>query len=656
MISDLYADDALAAARDAVRNPRQAPPQPRRTSVWQDIGNFATAIPRGVSEAAVQVGATLADTAAALRYMGNATPAQRKAMDSGGLPVEAFSSETGDNLREFGRMYRPDAETAHWSEQVLYGFARGATKIVGGAVAAGPAGVLAAGLEEGVTQADELRMQGVGADARSKAGAVQGAGLALAALPLVGTTMGQTAALYVAGGPGGFVAQQALTREILQSAGHAKVAQEFDPFDPVGLAVASLVPAGFAAYGLRAQRLQRAAASLPADVRDVPGYRDATPAADAALAAPPAPFPSKPTATAQAARDYTPGSAIPDDVVDAAMVSQLAHARRASNPTADAGDLRAGFAHEAALARAEEQIAAGERVSVADVAPASAADVRAEPPPLPRITGADLVGRTFEELDAMHADAVAHNRDIDLQGIRRFFGDAVAKEAEGWTTRKREKWLMENVTDEADDWLQARYINDGLISEFRAAVNDFDPTSPAELGRSIAIRAKNIDEPGFFQTAEGVSVANAMKYAKAQGWDLDAVLSAMRGRAAEWAGNDAPELFARMFRESSPRARVGTDAAPAVQALPSPIATFAQNLREVARLVDEERAAADATARDAAPATPEPAAPTEPAPMRLADPAPPKPELPIDKEATERLVVSLRKRESVLNKLMECMA
>jgi len=107
---------------------------------------------------------------------------------------------------------------------------------------------------------------------------------------------------------------------------------------------------------------------------------------------------------------------------------------------------------------------------------------------------------------------------------------------------------------------------------------------------------------------------------------------------------------AQRFRQQSAAAE---SASPS---LTDPLTTFDQNLREAARLVDEERAAADATARDAAPATPEPAAPTEPAPMRLADPAPPKPELPIDKEATERLVVSLRKRESVLNKLMECMA
>ena len=235
---DFGVEDAQAAAPNYV-----APPKPK-TSAWADVGSFLTAAPRGVVEAAAQVMGTAADLAHALRYMRDATPAQNKEIALRGVPVEQFSSDLGDSLRDRGREFRPAPETASTAEQVLYGFARGASKIVAGAVAGGIPGVLAAGAEEGFTASDELRRQGVDADTRGKAGLVQGAGLALAALPAAGTTLKSTLALYAAGGPGGFMAQQALTREILQSAGYDKIGLGYDPTDPVGLAGIDRAAAG----------------------------------------------------------------------------------------------------------------------------------------------------------------------------------------------------------------------------------------------------------------------------------------------------------------------------------------------------------------------------------------------------------------------------
>jgi hypothetical protein len=129
------------------------------------------------------------------------------------------------------------------------------------------------------------------------------------------------------------------------------VAEQFDPLDPVGLAVASLLPAGFAWWGMRGQKLAAAAQSLP----DLPRADAGAPAPDAA------PFPSEPTAIARAVKLY------PDEVVDAARVAYQAEVRAASDP--GAGGMRTADAHEAALSRAEDQIARGDAVSVADVAP-----------------------------------------------------------------------------------------------------------------------------------------------------------------------------------------------------------------------------------------------------------------------------------------------
>lgn len=346
-----YEDDAIQALANSpvVAKPAAEP----KFSAWQ----MATAVPRGVNEALVQVAATGADVLGSIRSTALASPEQRRQMARTGAPIDSYSSEAGDELRKFGREFRPDPQTAHAAEQVVYGFSRGATKVIGGALAAGPLGVVAAGAEEAVTQADELRLQGVDYNTRVKAGAVQGAGLAIAALPVIGQTKLATAGLYAIGGPGGFIAQQALTREILQGAGYDKIGEQFDPFDPVGLAVATLLPAGFAAYGLRQQKLQRAAASLP----DLPPRADAVPPAEPAA---PVPIPSRLSPITEAVRAY------PTEAVDAARVVLLAERRAAANPGRD-DDIKAMDQHEAALSRAEDQIAAGEAVQVADVAPSA---------------------------------------------------------------------------------------------------------------------------------------------------------------------------------------------------------------------------------------------------------------------------------------------
>lgn len=663
MISDLYAEDALAAVNDAVRNPRKLPPAPRKTSVWQDIGNFATAIPRAVSEAAVRTAAVASDYADAFGQVGGAYPEimgvaptakQRQEGDQArarllGDGVD-MSSATGDTLREFGRAYRPDAETAHWSEQVLYGFARSATQLVAGAATMGPAGAMGAGLVEADAQAADLKEQGVGLGARTLAGGVQGAGLALAALPLVGSTMSQTAALYLVGGPGGFVAQQALTRKILQDAGHEKIGAQFDPFDPVGLAVASLVPAGFAAYGLRAQKLRRAADSLPANLRDVPGYRDAPPAAETA---PPAPFPGQRTATSLAARDYTPG--IPDDVVDAAMVTHLVRTRQAANPVADAADVRAAYAHEAALARAEDQIAAGERVSVADVAPAA-------PAPLidTRGTGLRFHG-TSREIASLADDYAMVGDSRNIYGAGFYTTDAIDAAAGYMKKGKGDSPSLYSVSESPQVKLfnMDAPLDDDMRSVLRSVVGDAD----YQGADSLIDGAKSLR--GWFDEFRAESQNFGLSRDSVQEvWDSVRTNLEERGfRGYEHTGGDKSKTKPHAVRIYwFPEADISIKPSSLDEFRGDPITTFAQNLREVARAVDQELAAADAVAREAAPVADATQARANDAEfMRLADEtaapdAPIKPEMPIDTAATERLIVTLRKRESVLNKLLECMA
>jgi len=269
-----------------------APPKPAgKGSTW---GGLLSAPLRGLGEASAQVLGTAADIGSAWRHARDATPEQRRAMDAGGVPVEQFSSDLGDSLRDRGREFRPDPMTAGIAEQLLYGFTRAGSKIVGGTLLAGPAGALAAGIEEGVSAADDLRREGVALEARSKVGVIQGAALAAAVLPVAGPTLKATAGLYLAGGPGGFIAQQAATRAVLKDAGYDEIAQRYDPLDPVGLALSALVPLPFAAWGaarnLRGPAPPKAAAA----------------AADASM---------PPAAVAE--------RAAPREVVDAAMVHNL---------------------------------------------------------------------------------------------------------------------------------------------------------------------------------------------------------------------------------------------------------------------------------------------------------------------------------------------
>lgn len=317
---DLRMDDTLRALPRTV-----APVVPeQKFSVW----GATTALPRSVLTASAEVMASASELAYA--------PFKRKSVDT---PAEAMRNDFADALRDRGREFAPDPQTASTAEQLIYGFGRAASKVVAGAVVAGPVGVLGAGLEEANTVSVDLADKGVDSDTRKRAAAVQGAGLALAVLPLVGQTLRATAALYVAGGPGAFVAQQALTRQIMQQGGYDKMAEQYDPFDPVGLAVSALVPLPFVALGVRGQRVARA---QQAERKFQAG-----------------PLPSEPAPVAAAVQAY------PAEVVDAARVMFGVERRQAST----LGDMSpaAMDLHEAALARAEAAVARGEPVQVADL-------------------------------------------------------------------------------------------------------------------------------------------------------------------------------------------------------------------------------------------------------------------------------------------------
>jgi hypothetical protein len=284
MLDDLYADETESIIKDRIARPANEPPAPGR-GFWAGVGATFSAPSKGIAAGEFEMVAHGADTFGAfghtsaaylsrtdpsLLFGGDTSPASvmsgwtqadetraqadisLKKLQSG----EAYSTELGSALRAASRKLMPDAFTANKAESILFGASRFISKAVGYSLVAGPAaGPVLMASDEGMTEADRLKAEGVDIGTRTKVGAIAGvsAGAAMA-LPIAGKTAVQTVGLYLAGGPLSFMAQQAASRAILQEADYTKVAQQYDPFDPVGLAVSTLIPLPFALHGYRAQR------------------------------------------------------------------------------------------------------------------------------------------------------------------------------------------------------------------------------------------------------------------------------------------------------------------------------------------------------------------------------------------------------------------
>ena len=252
---DAYQDSTDTALDVMAKLPQQeAAPKPKR-SAW-------TAIPRAVGAAVSELAGGALDMAGAFGQVqaayGGASPFDTKEQRLERLDLADRLKTDGIDWRtneaqgayKFARNLRPDPLTAGTAENIVFGLTKGLTKATGAGVALGPvAGAAVFGGSEGAVTADDLAEQGVDFETRAKVGGVTAAiNAAGMALPVAGQTLKQTVGLVVTGGPASFIAQQAASREILRNADYEKVAEQFDPLDPVGLTLATLLPAGFAAW------------------------------------------------------------------------------------------------------------------------------------------------------------------------------------------------------------------------------------------------------------------------------------------------------------------------------------------------------------------------------------------------------------------------
>lgn len=305
---DAYQDSTDTALRVMAARPLEPEaPTPKR-SAW-------TAPFRAVAAGAAEVAGNVMDTAGAFGQVSAAAGGLTPGFDpdqakNRNATVEAFDKlktegidwriDEGRQAYKFGADLRPDPLTAGAAENIVFVLTKGLTKAIGAAATLGPVGgATAFGASEGMTTAEDLATQGVDQETRTKVGAVVGAmSAAGVALPVAGKTLAQTAGLVVTGGPLSFMAQQQATRSILENADYGEIAKQYDPLDPVGLTIATLLPAGFAAY---AKRGGFKATTKP----------DAQPAAD------------------NAAATQETGIAATSEAIDAAMVQNLTAARDA---------------------------------------------------------------------------------------------------------------------------------------------------------------------------------------------------------------------------------------------------------------------------------------------------------------------------------------
>jgi hypothetical protein len=302
--------------------------------------------------------------------------AQRRKLLTTGID---YSNEAGDIFRQRARDIMPDPLTTHASAQIVAGLTDFMTQAVGYTATMGPAGAMLLGADVGMSESDRLKQQGVDLATRTKAGAVAGAVAGGSVImPMSGATALSRFAKGAAVGEASMIGQSAAEKVILEHAGYDKIANTFDPLDPVALAM-GLVPGALGAkFGkprapvpLRTEADMRAAAVLEPDRAALEAQQESSASnlreLEQAIAAEKDP---KNKVVLQGLLDHQRSVAAEvasnPDYVHAARVQQAATALERSRLT-PADDLAGAEAHVRAVETAMDQIGRGEPVRVTNI-------------------------------------------------------------------------------------------------------------------------------------------------------------------------------------------------------------------------------------------------------------------------------------------------
>jgi hypothetical protein len=276
MIDTLYQDSIDKSLDDQLQRPKSVAPPPPNPFTFSGIGKAATvgAVGGGAAQA-IGSGADIlgafgqvlgaSDVSSQGMFSGfrthgllsGPTPAERTQREQANTKIQTegvdYSSDGGDLFRQRADDLMPNPQTAHASEMIVAGVGKSVVKAIGHAALFGPAAPISFALDEGLTESDRLKHLGVDLETRTKVGAVTGA-VAGASLVLPVAAPGallKTTGLVTVAGPGGFVTQNIANHAILEHAGYKDLANQYDPLDPVGLALSTLVPAVFGYMGYR---------------------------------------------------------------------------------------------------------------------------------------------------------------------------------------------------------------------------------------------------------------------------------------------------------------------------------------------------------------------------------------------------------------------
>lgn len=397
MIDDLYQDGTDQVLADRVARPKPEPkpaPPGALSNLAGSIGGQARAgAARAIAGTADVLGAFGQVAGAYPEALGvNPTPEQKTQADAARKSLLAsgpnYTSETGQAFRDTAASWMPDAKTTGWASNIIGGLFGFGTELATGGLFAGPLSPLALGVTTGLDEAEKLRQEGVDLGTRTKAGFVTGA----ANTAMVAAPMGAATRLgaFVKGavvGEGTMVGQTAAVQTILRHDGYEKIASQYDPFDPALLAMGALpgvigaiVHGGAPGRGMPAKVLETPT-KTEADIKAAVQLSPAEQVASDAFEASPGNLAELRAAIAKE-KDPTNRAILEDelgrqtkqaaavqanpDLVRAARVVQAADATDATRLTHDT-DLAGANEHDAALARAHEQLSNGDRVDVSDI-------------------------------------------------------------------------------------------------------------------------------------------------------------------------------------------------------------------------------------------------------------------------------------------------
>lgn len=340
MWADMFPGETQAALADRVANPVAQPP--KEPGLWESAASLVvaplTGAARGLNESlrvsnrlmGMRAGGALQPRAGLLPGLPEPAAMRQERETSERRNAEVMSQ--GDEVFRAGAEYwRADSATANWASNFLHESGRVLAKVAGYSVMAGtPGAVVGTSLDEGMTQTLQLQDRGVDPATARSVGLTHGAFTGLAvAVPVVGKTAMQTAGLVAVSGPGAYMAESALSREILQRADYAAIASEFDPFDTTGL-LTSLVPGAAVGAAVHASRARGAGRGKGAEPVNESRVR---------------------------------GEPLPDEMVDAAQVQYQADAIQAAS-LGRVGDPEAMASHMRALEEARAALDEGRPVDL----------------------------------------------------------------------------------------------------------------------------------------------------------------------------------------------------------------------------------------------------------------------------------------------------